>query len=105
MKARYYLMRKIKLEPILEFGSKADFAIIDVTEAPFRKRGTITIDYAPSDIRTLREEGLDLKGALAYYENRIYELVKYYISGDWEDAGGLDGAMEIINDHLRSYYE
>ena len=35
-----------------------------------------------------------------YYESRIYDLVKYYISGDWEDAGSLEGALEVVRRHL-----
>ena len=98
-------MRKIKLEPALEFGSRADFAIIDVTEEPAKKRGTITIDYAPVDVKQLIEQGLDFDGAMDYYRNRIYSLVRHYISGDWEDAGGYDQAMEIIGKHVRPHYE
>lgn len=98
-------MRKIKLELSLEFGSRADFNILDVTEEPAKKRGTITIDYAPHDISQLKEEGLDLNGALEYYKDRIYSLVKYYISGDWEDAGGYAQAMDIIRKHIESRYE
>ena len=96
-------MRKIKLENTLEFGSRADFAIIDVTEGA-RKRGTITIDYAPSDIRQLQTEGLDLEGAMEYYRNRIYNLVRYYISGDWEDAGGLSDALALIRRHVEQNF-
>lgn len=98
-------VRKIKLESVLEFGSRADFAIIDITENPAKKRGTITIDYAPSDIRQLQDQGLDFEGAMAYYKDRIYSLVKYYISGDWEDAGGYDDAMKLIERHIRPHYE
>lgn len=98
-------MRKIKLELVVEFGSRADFAIIDITEEPVKKRGTITIDYTPSDVREHINAGLDLAGALDYYRNRIYQLVKYYIAGDWEDAGGLEEAMEIIEKHVRIHYE
>lgn len=93
-------MRKIRLEKLLEFGSRADFAIIDVTEEPGKKRGTITIDYAPADIEELKKRGLDLKAMIDYYESRIYDLVKYYISGDWEDAGSLEGALEVVRRHL-----
>ena len=97
-------MRKIKLELSLEFGSRADFNIIDVTEEPVRKRGTITIDYAPDDIRELMDRGLDLDGAMEYYKDRIYGLVKYYISGDWEDAGGYAEALDTIREHLEPRY-
>lgn len=102
-------MRKIKLESVLEFGSRCDFAIIDVTEcgpgaSPGKKRGTITIDYAPADAQQLLADGKDLDGSLQYYRERIYALVKFYISGDWECVDGLAGAMEIIERHIRPYF-
>ena len=101
-------MRKIKLEPVLEFGNKCDFAIIDVTEsggaAGGKKRGTITIDYALADVRQLVAEGKDLNGALAYYHDRIYSLVKYYISGDWECVQGYEEAMDIIRRHIEPHF-
>lgn len=98
-------MRKIRLESTLEFGSRADFAIIDITDGPAKKRGTITIDYAPVDVAQLIDQGLDLDGAMGYYKERIYKLVKHYISGDWEDAGGYDEALEIIKKHVEPHYE
>ena len=98
-------MRQIILKPKLEFGSRCDFAIIDVTESPDGKqRGTITIDYSPADVRSLIAQGKDLSGALEYYRTRIYDLVKYYISGDWECVGGFDEAMEIITKHIGSHF-
>ncbi len=105
-------MRKIKLEPVLEFGSRCDFAIIDVTEsnlqdasASGKKRGIITIDYAPSDVRQLISEGKDLDGTLQYYHDRIYSLVKYYISGDWECVSGYEDAMAIVKRHIIAYFK
>ena len=99
-------MRQILLKPKLEFGSRCDFAIIDVTEsAEGKQRGTITIDYSPADVRRLISEGKDLAGALEYYQAHIYDLVKYYISGDWECIGGFDEAMDIITKHIGSSFE
>ena len=104
-------MRRIRLTPVLEFGSRAEFAIIDVTESPEKKRGTITVDYSPADIDRLKETGLDYDGAMDYYKERIYGLVKYYISGDWEDACagpngcGMAGALEIVGRHIGRYFE
>ena len=112
-------MRKIILEPALEFGSRCQFVIIDVTEsssldaakndfpdtAPAgKKRGTITIDYAPADVRQLIAEGKDLSGALEYYRDRIYSLVKYYISGDWECVAGYDEAIGIVKKHIAPFF-
>ena len=101
-------MRKIILEKTLEFGSRCDFAIYDVTDCAEsgqgKKRGTITIDYSPADVRNLISEGKDLEAALLYYRDRIYSLVKYYISGDWECVSGLDGALETITKHIKPYF-
>ncbi|MBR0127495.1 MAG: hypothetical protein IJL99_04455 [Firmicutes bacterium] len=107
-------MRQIILKPTLEFGSRCDFAIIDVTECAKasaanpsggKQRGTITIDYSPADIRQLLAESKDLTGALDYYRTRIYDLVKYYISGDWECVQGFDEAIDIITKHIGSSFE
>ncbi len=99
-------MRQIILKPTLEFGNKCDFAIIDVTEsADGKQRGTITIDYAPADVRRLVSEGKDLTGALDDYKTRIYDLVKYYISGDWECVRGFDEALNVIVKHIGSSFE
>ncbi len=110
-------MRKIILKSTLEFGNHAEFAVIDVTDLAIefngrnrdltyndaslgKKRAAITIDYAPSDLRELRERGLDHSEMLQYYEKRIYELVKYYISGDWEYAAGREEVIELIKRHI-----
>ena len=73
-------MRKIKLESVLEFGSRCDFAIIDVTEcgpgaSPGKKRGTITIDYAPADAQQLLADGKDLDGSPAFWETLILMIL------------------------------
>ena len=102
-------MRKIRLEPVLEFGSRCDFAVIDVTDDPSsasgKKRGTITIDYSPADVRQLIAEGKDLAKALEYYNSRIYDLVRYYITSEWECVQGYDEAMSIIRSHIEKYFE
>ncbi|MGI6766893.1 MAG: hypothetical protein ACOX4R_06720 [Lentihominibacter sp.] len=98
-------MRKIVLRAALEFGGRADFEIIDVTEKPEgQKRGTITIDYAPSDILQLKEQGMDFDAALEYYRTRIYGLIKYYLSGDWECVEGFDKALEIVESHIKDAF-
>ena len=45
-----------------------------------------------------------MNGAMEYYKDRIYGLVKYYISGDWEDAGGYADALDIISKHIQQYF-
>lgn len=97
--------RKIQLEMVTEFSGRCELRIMDVTESPNRKRGTITVDYAPADLQRLLDEGMDTAKALEYYEQRIYDLVKYYISGDWEWISGRDEIMEMIKRHIEPRME
>ncbi|MDO4517971.1 MAG: hypothetical protein Q4B78_02050 [Bacillota bacterium] len=92
--------RQIKLEPVLVLGSKSTFAIIDQTDDIHRKRGTITVDYSPADIRKLMSEGLDYDAMLSHYEDKIYGLVKYYIAGDWKSVDDNEEVMAIVSKHV-----
>lgn len=65
-----------------------------------RKRCGITLEYAPRDVRELAERGMDREAMLAYYRQRIYDLVKMNISQDWACAGGMDEVMEIVGKHI-----
>ncbi|MDD6190025.1 MAG: hypothetical protein PUB75_00335 [Firmicutes bacterium] len=98
-------MRKIKLEKAVEFGSRCELNIIDITEGTDKKRGRITVDYAPADVGPLKEKGLTVDEALKEYEERIYGLVKYYISGDWDWIQGKKETMEMIEKHIAPQME
>ncbi len=108
----YTIMRKIRIENVRAYANHADFVIMDMTDcdpgdagATGKKRGTFTVDYTHSDIMELKGRGLDLAGALEYYREHIYELVRYYILSEWENAGGLEEAMELIEGYIRPHFE
>ena len=99
-------MKEIRLIPALELGNKLNVDVLDFPEgnagpdAKTRKRCGITVDYGPRDIRQLAEQGLDQEGMLAFYRQRIYDLVKINISQDWECESGMDDVMRIVRKHL-----
>lgn len=104
-------MKLIELIPALELGNKLNVDVMDFPDLPEdsaavtadtrrRKRCGITLEYAPRDIRQLREEGMDMETMLAYYRQRVYDLVKVNISQDWECIGGMDEVLGIVERHL-----
>ena len=105
-------MRKIRIENLRAYANHADFVIMDMTdcdpEVPGeagKKRGVFTVDYTNGDISELKKQGLDLAGALAYYRDHIYDLVRYYILSEWENAGGLDEALNLVEGYIRPHFE
>lgn len=122
-------MKIIELVPALELGNKLNVDVIDfpglpeedldlpagagvlpeaaeeagslgvITDAR-RKRCGITLEYAPRDVRQLKEQGLDRDGIAAYYAKRVYDLVRVNISQDWVCCGGMDEVMEIVLRHV-----
>ncbi|MBQ9015011.1 MAG: hypothetical protein IJ109_02725 [Firmicutes bacterium] len=78
-------------------GEAGSFGILSDTR---RKRCGITLEYAPRDIRQLREQGLDRPGMLDYYRRRIYELVRVNISQDWACCGGMEEVLAIVAKHI-----
>ena len=116
-------MKQIELVPALELGNKLNVDVMDFPDLPEddgtapagkpaaaavttdtrrRKRCGITLEYAPRDIRQLREEGMDIEAMLVYYRQRVYDLVKLNISQDWECIGGMDEVLRIVERHLAS---
>ena len=53
----------------------------------------------------LNMRGLDRDGAIEYYRQHLYDVVKFHISRDWECVGGMDKVMDIIEKHIRTYYQ
>lgn len=121
-------MKMIKLVPALELGNKLNVDVMDFPGAPEadlpagagvlpeedgvlpkeaaalagsgRKRCGITLEYAPRDIRELQAQGMDREDMIAYYRQRIYDLVKVNISQDWACIGGMNEIIEILQRHI-----
>ena len=110
-------MKQIELIPALELGNKLNVDVMDFPEdtegaadgaaegaarpaGPRRKRCGITLEYAPRDIRELREQGMDPEAMLEYYRKRVYDLVKLNISQDGACCGGMDEVLQIVRKHI-----
>ncbi len=98
-------MHKIKLVPDRPFYNSCDITVFDVTGEKEKKRCKITAEYAEVDVKQLKERGMDFKGSMEYYREWIYKAVKHYIADDWECTEGLDEIMEIIKEHIETYFQ
>lgn len=98
-------MKEIKLVPDAPFTHKADVAVMDFVDGKERQRCKITVEYSQFDIGQLWKNGLDYEAAIDWYEKRIYNVVKYHISQDWQCVGGLDDVMNIVKEKVKEYYE
>ena len=98
-------MHKIKLVPDKPLYNNCDITVFDVTEGREKKRCKITVEYAQVDVKQLQEEGRDYEGAVKYYEEWIYAVVRHYIADDWECSGGLEEIMDIVKEHIQPYFQ
>ncbi len=98
-------MHKIKLVPDQPFYNSCDITVYDVTGEKEKKRCKITAEYAKVDVQQLKDRGLDLAGAMEYYKDWIYKVVRHYIADDWECVQGQEEILEIIREHIEQYFE
>lgn len=98
-------MRKMKLVPGEDFYKRCDIDVYDVTDGGEKKRCRVKAEYAAVDVRELREQGMDLEAAKEHYRQWLYDVVKHYITDDWECTEGMDEVMGIIEDHIKEYFE
>lgn len=97
-------MRKIKLIPDAPFSTNCDISIYDVTDDKEKKRCKIKIEYAESDVKQMKEKGASKEEVLENYKTMIYDVVKYYIAGDWECVNGYDTVLGIIDDKIKNFF-
>ena len=98
-------MRKILLKPDHPFHNSCDVAIIDITDGQEKKRGSLTLEYARVDVQQFKDRGMDLSQIMEYYKTAIDANVRHYIAGDWTCEEGLDTVMDIVEEHIRSYFD
>ena len=55
-------------------------------------------------MRQLQARGLDHDGALAYYHDWLYQVVKVHLAQDWACIGGMDEVFACIETALARYY-
>lgn len=121
-------MKQIKLLPDPPFVNKVDINVIDFpngynppapgsSAAPGsedlsepvineeRLRMKVTCEYSGYDVADLKKRGLDYNGAMVYYSEWLYGIIKYHIAQDWECVEGMDAVMAVISDHIRPYFD
>ena len=99
-------MLKMKLIQGEDFYNRCEVCDYDITEGKEKRRCKVTVEYSAADVRQLRSQGIeDLDAALEHYRDWIYDIVKYYITDDWECAEGMDEVTDIIAEHIREYFE
>lgn len=99
-------MKEIKLVPDAPFAHKVDVAVMDFVDGgKERQRCKITVEYSQFDIGQLWKNGLDYDAAMDWYEKRIYNVVKYHISQDWQCVGGWEDVMNIVSQKVKEFYE
>ena len=101
-------MKEILLQPKTPYFNHLEVDVLDfpggLSSDP-RKRMTVDIDYSKFDVDQLKKDGLDLVGAMAYYNDWLYHLVRARFLDDWTAVDGLDETMEIVRDHIKDYFE
>ena len=100
-------MKQIKLVPDPPFYNSVDVAVLDFPagpDGPPRRRCKVTVELAEVDVRQLQARGLDHDGALAYYRDWLYQVVKVHLSQDWTCIGGMEEVIACIKEALARYY-
>lgn len=100
-------MKEIKLKPDKPFYNSVDVAVLDFPkgrDAEPRQRCKITVDFSEFDVKQLKTRGMDFDGAIAYYEDWLYKIVKLNIAVDWTPVEGYDEVMDIIKENVKRFY-
>lgn len=98
-------MRKIKLVPDEPFYNNVDVAVYDMTEGKAKKRAVVQLEYARVDVEPFLGQGLTLDEAVEKYRERLYEIIKFYLAGDFEITEGLEQVMTIVRESLSRYFD
>ena len=54
----------------------------------------------------LKEKGIaGREAAEQYYRDWIYKVVRHYIADDWECTEGMDEIMNIVDEHIKQYFQ
>lgn len=100
--------KEIRLVPGKPFLHYVEVEVCDFPQgldAEPRKRCRIRVEYGRADVMQLKREGKDLDGAMQYYRDYIYYIVKRNIASDWTCTEGLEEVLAITEEHVRPYYE
>ena len=101
-------MKELLLRPQEIFVTHVEVDVLDfpkgLDKEP-RRRMTVAIEYSKYDVDQLKKDGLDLEGAMAYYEDWFYHLIRAHLLSDWTAVGGLEETMAIVRSHIENMFE
>lgn len=100
-------MKDIKLIPDHPFHNYVDVAVMDFPDGPegdMRQRCKVKIEFAEYDVNQLKKRGLDFKGAMNYYDDWLYNVIKFHLAQDWKCVEGMDQVKKIIKEKVWQYY-
>ena len=100
-------MKQIKLVPDAPFHNSVDVAVIDFTDGldgKERHRCKVKTEFAEVDVKQLQKQGLDFDGAMDYYRDWFYNVIRYHIASDWEAVSGYEEVFDIIREKVSAYY-
>lgn len=98
-------MKEILLVPGPALSNSIDITVMDFPNGDEpRKRCKIKVEYSRPDVLELKNQGKDLEGALQYYREYIYKLVKFHILSEWTAVGGLDESIDIVRARIKNYF-
>lgn len=100
-------MKEIRLRPDKPFHNSVDVAVLDFPDGPQgeeRQRCKVTVEFAESDVRQLKDRGMDFDAAMAYYKDWLYKVIKVHLAQEWECVDGYEQVIGIIEERVASYY-
>lgn len=100
-------MKEIKLIPEKPFHNYVDVAVMDFpdgTDKPPRKRCKVTVEFAEYDVEQLKKRGLDYEGAVSYYNDWLYNVIRVNLAQDWKCIEGYEEVMKIVKEKISAYF-
>lgn len=101
-------IKEIKLAPEPPLYNYVDIAVMDFPngrDGHPRTRCKVTAQFGDYDIDQLKKQGLDYEGAVNYYEDWLYRIIKLNLAQDWTCVEGWDQVMGIIEKKLAARYD
>ena len=98
-------MRMIKLKPDAPFYNNVDIKVVDVTDGKEKVRATIQLEYAKVDIEPFINQGLSLEEMVERYHERMYHVIRHYLSGDFQVVEGLEEVLGIVREHVARHLQ
>ena len=100
-------MKQIRLVPDPPFYNSVDIAVLDFPaglDGAARRRCKINGEFAEVEVRQLQARDQEHDGALTYYHDWLYQVVKLHLAEVWTCIGGMVEVFAYIKEALARYY-